>query len=47
MKQKDTSRLIHYEGLSHDRRYNETSDIESQMYTFAVDVEKLLKGTSR
>ena len=43
MKQKDTSRLIHYEGLSHDRRYNETSDIESQMYTFAVDVEKYLK----
>ena len=42
MKQKDTSRLIHYEGLSHDRRYNETSDIESQMYTFAVDVEKYL-----
>lgn len=42
MKQKDSSRLIHYEGLSHDRRYNDTSDIESQMYTFAADVEKYL-----
>lgn len=42
MKQKDSSRLIHYEGLSHDRRYNDTSDIESQMYTFASDVEKYL-----
>ncbi len=28
----DPHRLVHYEGICHDRRYNETSDMESQMY---------------
>ncbi len=28
----DPTRLVHYEGVCNDRRYNETSDIESQMY---------------
>ncbi len=28
----DPSRLVHYEGLFNDRRYNDTSDMESQMY---------------
>ena len=28
----DPDRLVHYEGLFHDRSYNETSDMESQMY---------------
>ncbi|MCI8559895.1 MAG: DUF4981 domain-containing protein [Dorea sp.] len=34
----DPTRLIHYEGVFHDRRYNDTSDMESQMYT---PVEKI------
>ena len=28
----DPTRLVHYEGLFHDRSYNATSDMESQMY---------------
>lgn len=38
----DNTRLVHYEGLFNDRRYNETSDMESQMYTPAADIEKFL-----
>lgn len=38
----DPSRLVHYEGVLHDRRYNSTSDIESQMYTSVQDVEAFL-----
>lgn len=38
----DPTRLVHYEGVFHDRRYNETSDMESQMYTPAADIEKFL-----
>ena len=43
LRSKDNTRLIHYEGISHDRTYPDTSDIESQMYTFAKDVEVFLK----
>lgn len=32
MRKLDPTRLIHYEGIFHDRRYNDTSDMESQMY---------------
>jgi beta-galactosidase len=39
----DPSRLVHYEGIMHDRSYPGTSDIESQMYTPAADVEAYLK----
>ncbi len=39
----DSSRLVHYEGIRHDRRYNDTSDMESQMYTSAAGVEKWLQ----
>ena len=34
----DPTRLVHYEGVFHDRRYPDTSDMESQMYTPAADV---------
>lgn len=44
LRSKDDTRLIHYEGISWDRRYNDTSDIESQMYTPAKDVETYLKN---
>lgn len=42
LRKKDQTRLIHYEGIFHDRRYPDTSDIESQMYTPTIDVEKFI-----
>lgn len=41
-RQRDPSRLVHYEGVFHDRRFNDTSDMESQMYTTVANVEKFL-----
>ena len=38
----DPRRLVHYEGISNDRSYDETSDIESRMYLPVVEVEKWL-----
>ncbi len=38
----DPTRLVHYEGISWDRRFNDTSDMESQMYTKVADIEKFL-----
>lgn len=38
----DPTRLVHYEGLIHDRRYNDTSDMESQMYPSAEAIKKFL-----
>ena len=38
----DPHRLVHYEGISNDRSYDETSDIESRMYLPVVEVEKWL-----
>ena len=39
----DSSRLVHYEGVFNDRRRNETSDMESQMYTTVEGIEAFLK----
>lgn len=39
----DPDRLIHYEGVFNDRRYNDTSDIESRMYAKVADVKEFLK----
>lgn len=41
-RERDPSRLVHYEGIFHDRRYPDTSDMESQMYTSVANVEKFL-----
>lgn len=38
----DNTRLVHYEGIFHDRRYNGTSDMESQMYTPVSGIEEFL-----
>ncbi len=35
---RDPNRPVHYEGVFHDRRFNDTSDVESQMYTPAAEV---------
>lgn len=39
----DPDRLVHYEGIVHDRRYNDTSDMESWMYPSAAFIEQYLK----
>lgn len=39
----DRTRLVHYEGIQHDMRYPDTSDMYSQMYTPAAGVEKYLR----
>lgn len=39
----DPGRLVHYEGIFHDRSYPATSDMESQMYTPAAEIEEWLK----
>ena len=44
----DPTRLVHYEGVSHDRRYNDSSDIESQMYPSVESIRAFLaKDTSK
>lgn len=39
----DPGRIVHYEGVFHDRSYPGTSDIESQMYTHADAIAEWLK----
>lgn len=39
----DPGRLVHYEGVFNDRSYPDTSDMESQMYTHAADIEEWLR----
>ena len=43
---KDPTRLVHYEGLCHDRRYNDTSDMESQMYPSVEAIKEFLAKDS-
>lgn len=38
----DPNRLVHYEGIFNDRRYDETSDMESQMYPSVERIKKYL-----
>jgi beta-galactosidase len=38
----DPTRLVHYEGILHDRRFNDTSDMESQMYPSVAQIEAFL-----
>lgn len=39
----DDTRLVHYEGVFQDRSYNDTSDMESRMYSKVWDIEKYLE----
>ena len=41
-RRRDPSRLVHYESTFWDRRYNDTSDMESQMYPKVAEIEKFL-----
>ena len=38
----DSSRLVHYESIFWDRRYNQSSDMESEMYTTVAGIKKFL-----
>ena len=42
-KQLDSKRPVHYEGVFHDKRFSDTSDIESNMYLPADQLEEWLK----
>lgn len=42
-REKDPTRLVHYEGVFHNRDYDDSSDMESRMYAKAADIEKYLK----
>ncbi|HKM05449.1 MAG TPA: glycoside hydrolase family 2 TIM barrel-domain containing protein, partial [Sphaerochaeta sp.] len=37
------NKLVHYEGVFHDRRYNNSSDVESRMYAKVEDIQQYLK----
>lgn len=39
---KDASRLVHYEGVFHNRQYDAASDMESRMYAKPEHIEKYL-----
>lgn len=39
----DPDRLVHYEGIFHDRRYPDTSDMESQMYPPVEKIKEFLE----
>lgn len=43
-REQDPGRIVHYEGVFHDRSYPEISDIESQMYTHADVIADWLKN---
>lgn len=40
----DPTRLVHYEGVFRDRTYNQTSDMESQMYPSVASIKEFLKN---
>lgn len=40
---RDPHRLVHYEGVFNDRRYNDTSDVESRMYAKPGEIEAYLR----
>ena len=39
----DTTRLVHYEGVTWNRAYDSITDMESRMYAKPVDIEEYLK----
>lgn len=42
--EKDPSRLVHYEGVFHNREYDAASDMESRMYAKPADIEAYLNA---
>jgi len=43
----DSTRLVHYEGVFHNREYDATSDMESRMYAKPADIEKYLTSNPK
>lgn len=43
----DTTRLVHYEGVVWNRKYDRITDMESRMYAKPCDVEKYLSNTPK
>jgi len=46
-RQLDPQRLVHYEGLYNDRSYNDSSDMESQMYPSVERIKQYLKDQDK
>ena len=44
-RQRDSMRLVHYEGIFHDRSFPDTSDMESRMYAKPSEVVKYLENS--
>lgn len=42
--EKDSSRLVHYEGVFWNREFDEISDVESRMYAVPEDIRKYLEN---
>lgn len=40
----DPGRLVHYEGVFHNRAFNDTSDMESRMYAKPAEIEQYLQA---
>jgi len=43
-RQADDTRLVHYEGVFHDRRFNDSSDMESRMYASVPAIKEYLSN---
>lgn len=43
-RENDSSRVVHYEGVFNDRRFNDTSDFESRMYAKPCEIEEYLNS---
>lgn len=41
-RKKDPTRLVHYEGVFHNREFDDASDMESRMYAKPTDIEQYL-----
>lgn len=41
---RDETRLVHYEGVFWDRRFNDTSDMESRMYARVPEIREWLEN---
>lgn len=44
-REKDPKRLVHYEGIFWDRRFNDTSDMESRMYAKVHEIEEYMNNS--
>ena len=45
LRERDPRRLVHYEGVFHNREYNQISDMESRMYAKVSDIIEYLEAS--